>query len=82
MSTYPLFMPPDELAEKGAKNWNKKEAKIYLDWFLNEKEVRVNHLLSFLEYKLTGDHAKDLTIVSEFLYNKINNPQFYNLLCC
>lgn len=79
MNTYPLFMPPNELAEKGAKNWKKKEAQAYLEWFLNNKEQRVNQLLTFLGYQLTGDSIKDLSIISKLVYDKIEDPQFYTI---
>jgi len=72
-------MPPDELADKGAKNWKKKEALAYLDWFLTVNTQRVSHLLAFLGYEPTGDQTKDLPVISELLYDKINNPQFYTL---
>ena len=72
-------MPPNELAEKGAKNWKKKEAQAYLSWFLDIKEERVKYFLAFLDYKPIGKQKIDLTSISELLYNKINDSQFYTL---
>ena len=76
---YPLFMPPLELAEKGAKNWKKKEAQSYLNWFLNVRVERVSHFLSFLDYQLTGENDTDLAIISKLVFSKINTPNFYSL---
>lgn len=55
LQRYPLFMPPDDLAEKGLLNWNKKELKRYFDWYLSVFEGRVNFFLEFFNLKYSKD---------------------------
>ena len=49
-STYPLFLPPQELRYPGTKprQQSRDEATAYFDWFLSVQTERVSHLLSFL----------------------------------
>lgn len=77
MSEYPLFMPPDELAEKGAKNWNKKEARAYFDWFIESIELRVNNFLTIIDYPLTSNLEVDLNTISEKVRRLIIEKKFY-----
>lgn len=79
MQLYPLFMPDEELAVIGVKNWKKKEAKQYFDWFIQIKQIRVVNFLKYIDIELTGNNEFDLQIISNKLYNVINNPRFYNI---
>jgi hypothetical protein len=71
MKDYPLFIPPEELAAKGAKKWTKREARAYFDWFQNEKEKRVENFLSFMRVQLTGSDETDLGRLAPMLYAEI-----------
>ena len=42
---YPLFVPPEHLAEKGRRNWSAKEAKEYKAWLLGELDGRADALI-------------------------------------
>ena len=79
MKEYPLFMPPEELAVRGAKSWKKKEAQAYFDWFIQVRKQRVTDFLSYIRYDLTGDVEKDLSTISQKLYETVNSPQFYSI---
>ncbi|MBK8909913.1 MAG: hypothetical protein IPM61_01150 [Chlorobi bacterium] len=46
---YPIILTPLELAEKGHKNWSKKEAKQNLLWFLSIFPERLEVLSNFLD---------------------------------
>lgn len=79
MKKYNLFIPPLSLAEKGVKNWNKKEAKQYFDWFLHEKENRVKGLLSYLDYELTGDIERDIQVIGNKVFDLVNQNNFHDI---
>lgn len=74
---YPLFTPPGHLAEKGVKNWNKREAKEYAEWFHLNRNERVNGLLSFFGFETLGDHASDLHRLGELIYHKLREDSAY-----
>ena len=79
MNSYPFFIPPENLAVTGAKNWKKKEAQQYFDWFMNEKSSRVAYFLKYLGYKLTQDNEQDLINISNLLFTSINNESFFSI---
>lgn len=59
MSDYKLFMPPEQLAEKGVKNWSKKEAEEYKDWLISGLDERISNLLKYFDEQ-EEDNALDL----------------------
>jgi hypothetical protein len=59
LEQYPLYLPPDDLAEKGHLNWNKKELKRYFEWFMDNYNLRVDFFLDF--FKMT--YSKDPDII-------------------
>ena len=79
MKEYPLFMPPESLAVIGAKNWKKKEAQEYFDWFMRERKQRVSNFLDFIGYELTGNIEQDLKIISQKLFDAANTPDFFSI---
>ncbi len=80
MSEYPLFMPPNELAEKGAKNWNKKEAQAYFDWFLSVRYERVKFLLQYINnYTNFENNLKLITEVNRKVFYLIQNEHFHTI---
>lgn len=59
-ASYPFFAPPGVLADKGPKEWTKKEAQSYFDWFMGSIDHRVDGLLSFLGIDPEGMEAREL----------------------
>ena len=59
LEQYPLYFPPDDLAEKGHLNWTKKELKRYFEWFMDNYNIRVAFFLDF--FKMT--YSKDPDII-------------------
>ena len=55
IKTYPLFVPPIDLAEKGHINWTKKEARNYFEWFMSMKDTRLNFFLNFFDIQYSTD---------------------------
>ncbi len=47
--SYPLFVPPQEIAGKPVRQWKKKEARACFAWLQGELAPRVAHLLEFLD---------------------------------
>ncbi len=66
IKTYPLFMPPIELAEKGHINWTKKEARQYFEWFMSIKDIRLEFFLNFFDIQ----YSKDPEIIFEEQFAK------------
>jgi hypothetical protein len=79
MTVYPLFMPPEQLAVIGTKNWKKKEAQEYFDWFMNVRKQRALDFLAYIKYDLTVKIEEDLSIISQKLFDTVNAPQFYSI---
>lgn len=48
---YPLFLPPQSLAEKPPKEWSKSEAQAYHDWLLGQVGPRTAYLIDFLKLR-------------------------------
>lgn len=46
---YTLFVPPDELAQKPAKEWRGSEAEAYFNWMLENLEQRVTGFLQYID---------------------------------
>lgn len=70
---YPLFKPSEHLAEKGAKNWTKKEALEYFNWFQEIKNERVENLLRF--FNQSSSDEIDLNEIGEKLYNVLSESR-------
>lgn len=79
MNNYPLFTPPDHLAEKGAKNWTKKEAQEYFNWFLAIKAKRISKMLEFLGYSLTSNTYSDIDALNNKIYSCLCDSSFHNI---
>lgn len=79
MNNYPLFTPPDHLAEKGAKNWTKKETQEYFDWFLAIKAKRISQMLEFLGYSLTGNVYADIEALNNKVYACLCDSSFHSI---
>ena len=77
MTEYKLFIPPEHLAEKGRKNWNKKEAEEYKEWLLSVIDNRISNLLNFFnEQESNDDIHKFLLRLSKKVSNKLNESGF------
>lgn len=79
MKEYALFTPPESLAIIGTKNWKKKEAQEYFDWFMRVRKQRVSDFLDFIGYDLTGNVEQDLNTISQKLFDRVNTPDFYSI---
>lgn len=44
-----FFLPPDHLSSKDRKDWSRREAREYLDWFLEVQQSRIGKLTTYLE---------------------------------
>lgn len=72
-------MPPEDLAEMGVKNWKKKEASRYFNWFMDIRAKRVEDFLKYLDYRLTGDPKVDLDAIGEKVFHSLNETQFHTI---
>ena len=61
--SYSLFLPPNHLAEKGSKAWDKSERAEYLQWFLTEIPNRLQVLSDFLSLKINTDAPMETFLV-------------------
>lgn len=59
-SEYPLFVPPEYLAEKGTKDWSAKEAREYKVWMLGVLDDRVEAMMEFLGEPTGANPAEHL----------------------
>lgn len=53
MTSYKLLIPPQSLASTNVKAWSSKEAKLYFQWFLENKLHRIDNLHDFLNINST-----------------------------
>jgi len=60
ITEYPLFIPPNGLAEKDPINWTKKEADDYFKWLLENLEKRVTCFLKYIEEDMPCGQTIDL----------------------
>lgn len=73
---YPLFMPPDDLAEKGHLNWNKKELKRYFEWYESSYENRIKNFLEFFTIFYSSDPEKIFnSTYSEKIFSLFDNNE-------
>jgi hypothetical protein len=79
MNNYPLFSPPEHLATRGSKNWNKKEAQEYFNWFMEIRNQRVIDFLHYIGYSLTSNLENDLIRISDIVYLFYNNADYYSI---
>ncbi len=79
MKNYPIYAPPESLALKGSKNWNKKESIEYFNWFIQIMDERISSFLSYIDYRLTGKIKSDLQEISLKVFNIVSLPQFYSI---
>jgi len=77
---YPLFLPPSDLAEKGAKNWNKEECAKYNQWFLSEIPNRLNGLSTFLSFEINSDNPLETFLIcAGRTCLALNDGQFFQM---
>ncbi len=79
MESYPLFLPPIHLAEKGTKNWNKKEVKEYFEWFQSAKGMRVYNFPEYIDYQLVNNTSEDLGVLSKMVFELLESSQFHTI---
>lgn len=79
MQDYPLFMPSEELALKGAKNWNKADKQEYFDWFIKIKSERVSHMLRYIDFCPSGDRYVDLGQINLKVYELLCESDFHDV---
>ena len=78
---YTIFKPEEHLAEKGVKNWTKKEATEYFNWFLKVKDKRVDEFLKFFDISLSNQFDLDLNLISKKLFQHLTeNREFTDQL--
>ena len=73
---YPLFAPPEELAEKGRMNWTSKEAGQYAKWLEQGLEARVKQLLEYVGGPLEGQPEPLLDAIGTKIATLLPRPQF------
>ena len=56
-TSYPLFLPPDALAEKGSDYWSKSESEQYLDWLVDAIDTRLSGLAGYLKMDIQPKEA-------------------------
>lgn len=57
---YPLFLPPQHLAEKKVQDWSEEEAEEYFQWFMTNIDQRIENLCSFFGKSLQENPEKNL----------------------
>jgi len=65
MKDYILFIPPLAVADKKARDWSAKEARIYYDWFISVKDYRIEYLLTVIDETLRFSPEADLKRIGE-----------------
>lgn len=73
---YTKFIIPEHLASKGHKNWNKKQAKEYFDWFINEKSKRVQIFIDYFNIQNFNASIKAFIDLKESLYKTLIKSEF------
>lgn len=71
LEQYPLFLPPEDLAEKGHLNWNKKELNRYFEWFMSKFDERVKFFMEFFNLSYSQD--------PEIIFNERYSEMLFNL---
>lgn len=61
MPNYPMFLPPEHLSNRIAKEWSLQEAGEYKDWLLSSLDDRVQFLVSYLDVVDDSDIENFLT---------------------
>lgn len=76
LKQYMFFCIPPLLAEKGVKNWTKKEAASYLEWVLNEIDERIAILLTFFDLNDDDFDSVDLNFLGEKIVKVLRTDLF------
>lgn len=73
---YPLFLPPEELAQKGRMNWSAPEADSYLQWMVGSLDSRTKQFLLYLGDLREASPETLLDQVGVRLAELLPQPQF------
>jgi hypothetical protein len=79
LKDYPLFIPPQQVANSDHKIWTLKEAKLYFEWLMSVKDARVEYLLTVIDESLTENREQDLKRIGEKIYNLLFTEPFAKL---
>lgn len=76
MTKYELFIPPEHLAEKDRRNWNRKEAEEYKEWLLNVIDERTSNLLNCFNEHENTDVQELLTQLGRKVADKLKDSDY------
>lgn len=75
---YELFPLHLEGTQNDRTQWTQKIARAYFNWFIENKQARINSLLKFLDYQLTENVIADLNYIGSTLHDLFSkNELFY-----
>lgn len=74
--SYPLFIPPQVYLANGPREWSKKQAQSYLQWFLAIKDKRVSEFMAFLGIILLPKEELGWNHISQQFYNIVIQESF------
>lgn len=73
---YPLFTPPEDLAAKPRKEWSRKEAKAYFDWFMQTMPKRIAAVSAYFGEDIAQGPERTLKAMGKKAVEELRSSEF------
>jgi len=73
---YPRFIPPENLRGRTNREWTRKEALAYFEWFKQNIDIRINGLFRYFNVSSNCSPEQLLLTLAEKIAMVLSDPEF------